>query len=104
MSRNVFKLIASFFLLCLQLKGSSQVTQLSNNTSLRSGLVVNGKALLLSKNDSLWITTGLTGGTKKLTSAVSVVDTLSFAVLNNRLYFAGRTSTAGVELWATDGT
>jgi len=98
------KLIAFLFLLCLHFSGVAQVTQLSNNTSLKSGLVVNGKALLLSVNDSLWITNALTGGTKKLTSAVSVIDTVPATVYNNKLFFAGRTSTAGVELWASDGT
>lgn len=104
MQFRLAKLIFSWLLLCLQFKAITQVTQLSNNTNLSSGLIVNGKALLISDNDSLWITNALAGGTKKLSTAVSVVDTGGAALFNGRFYFTGRTAATGAELWATDGT
>jgi ELWxxDGT repeat protein len=81
----------------------SQVTLLSNNTNLERGFVMNGKAILLAANDSIWITDGTPAGTNKLVNNVKDADT-GFAILNNVAYFTGVTTAAGAELWKTDGT
>ncbi len=65
----------------------SQVTLLSNNTNLTSGFVLNGKGLLFSEEDSLWVTNGTAAGTVKLVNNVSYVDTAGGALLNNKFYF-----------------
>jgi ELWxxDGT repeat protein len=82
----------------------SQVTLLSNNTDLTSGFVLNGKGLLLSEQDSIWVTTGTAASTVKLVDNVSYVDTTGAAFLNGKVYFTGLNAANGSELWATDAT
>ena len=81
----------------------SQVTLLSNNTNLDRGLVVNGKAILLAGNDSIWITDGTASGTNKLVTNVKSADS-GLAILNNQIFFTGVTAAGGSELWKSDGT
>jgi ELWxxDGT repeat protein len=80
----------------------SQVTLISNNTNLQSGFVFNGKAILISNNDSIWTTDGTSTGTYKLLDNVMYADS-GGVVFNNLFFFAGVT-TIGAELWKTDGT
>jgi len=104
MQKNLSRICALLLIAVITNTANSQVTALSNNTNLESGGVVNGKAILISRSDSLWISNGTAAGTVKLTSTVSIIDTLGFALFKNKLFFAGKNAAKGVELWATDGT
>ena len=106
MAHKLLKTFALIILVSIQQTGFSQVTLVSNNTSLgvREGGVVNGKAVLVAANDSLWVTGGTTATTKKLTTKVTFVDSGGLALYNNKAFFTGKNSTNGLELWATDGT
>jgi ELWxxDGT repeat protein len=104
MVRPFLRILTLIILLSIQLTGFSQVTLVSNNTSLQEGGVVNGKAVLIAKNDSIWVTDGTPAGTKKLTTKVSFVDSGGIALYKNRAFFTGKNSTNGIELWVTNGT
>jgi ELWxxDGT repeat protein len=106
MAHKLLKTIALLILVSIQQTSFSQVTLVSNNTSLgvREGGVVNGKAVLVAANDSIWVTGGTTATTKKLTTKVSFVDSGGLALYNNKAFFTGKNSTNGLELWATDGS
>lgn len=107
MKRIVLKVLAGLLLLFGQ-QAISQVTQLSNNTSLFTGLPLNGKGLLFADrgdNDSLWVTNGTPAGTVRLVTNVSYVDSAAGALYNNKIFFAGESAAnGGVELWASDAT
>lgn len=93
------------FLLLLNLYATSQVTQLSNNTNIEFGISLGGnKVVLFAKNGALWTTNGTPGGTIQFTSKVTYDTTGSGVVLNNKLYFPGKSPGSGDELWVTDGT
>ncbi len=98
--KNFILLISALFLF---VSVQSQVTLLSNNTNLDRGIVVNGKAILLAANDSIWTTDGTAAGTLRLVTNVKSADS-GVVVLNNQLYFTGVTSGSGAELWKSDGT
>jgi ELWxxDGT repeat protein len=80
-----------------------QVSLLSNNTNLTSGLVVNGKGLLIAENDSLWVTDGSAGGTVKLINTMRATDTGGI-VYQGKLFGTGVTAANGYEFWVTDAT
>lgn len=103
MKKIVLNSLAALLILTVQ-QSLSQVTLLSNNTNLTTGVVLNGKGLLIAESDSLWVTNGTAAGTVKLTNAVSFVDSGSAALYNGKLFFTGASSPTGAELWATDGT
>lgn len=96
-----------FFFAFLQFSftGRAQVTKLSNNTNLEVAIPLSNVAVLVSASDSLWRTDGTQAGTVKYTSKVAF-DTarIHYAILGNKIYFAGTTAASGIELWVTDGT
>lgn len=103
MRKNLLALLTPILAL-LSSKSFSQVTQLSNNTNLTTGIVINGKGLLISDNDSLWVTDGSPAGTMQLTNTVKYVDTGGLAVFQGKLFFSGDNPANGSELWVTDAT
>ena len=84
--------------------GSSQVTKLSNNSNLETGIPLGNIAVLISENDSLWRTDGTSIGTFKYATNVSADSPYTFAILSNKIYFTGVNAANGKELWVTDGT
>jgi ELWxxDGT repeat protein len=88
--------------LAIAVPGQSQVNLLSNNTNLERGFVLNGKGILISNNDSIWITDGSAAGTYKLLNNVRYADS-GLVFYNNQMFFTGVTN-IGAELWKTDGT
>jgi len=83
----------------------AQITKLSNNNNLQFGLPLGGKFLLIGSAGELWTTDGTFGNTKRYTTKVLFdVNTGGAAILNNKLYFSGRNTLNGIELWVTDGT
>ncbi|GEO11026.1 ELWxxDGT repeat protein [Segetibacter aerophilus] len=103
MKSTLQTLLVALFIFCFE-KSFSQVTLLSNNTNLTTGFVLNDKALLISEEDSLWVTNGTPAGTVKLTNSVSYVDTGGGQIFNGKFFFSGANSANGQELWVTDGT
>src|SRR5437868_13039547 len=85
------------------LKGTTQVTKLSNNTNLEQGIALGSIGVMLSDMDSLWKTDGTAAGTMKYVNNVSA-PSANLAILNNKIYFAGTDAANGEELWVTDGT
>ena len=84
----------------------AQVTKLSNNTNIQSGIGLATVGVMYDDNGALWKTDGTAGGTSQYTAKV-VLDanqSLLPTALNNKVYFAGVTATNGSELWVTDGT
>ena len=96
--------LAALSALMLQQQSNAQVTLISNNTNISSGLVLPGsnRPVLLDDNGGLWTTNGTTA--TKITTTVTHPDTTSAAVYNNLMYFAGADAANDVELWVTDGT
>jgi ELWxxDGT repeat protein len=103
MKQNLLTLLVILSSFCYH-QTSAQVTLLSNNTNLATGFVLNDKALLISKEDSLWVTNGSAAGTVQLTNAVSYVDSGGGFILGGKYFFSGKNAANGIELWATDGT
>ncbi|MDQ2751974.1 MAG: hypothetical protein M3R72_03030, partial [Bacteroidota bacterium] len=98
--RLFFSLLSVFFFHLSQ----AQVTLVSSNTNLSSGLVLsNGIPLLISDSGQLYTTNGTTA--TLLTGNVSTVsDSGSAVIYKNQFYFTGKDASGDVELWATDGT
>ncbi len=91
-------------LLILSQSLKSQVTKLSNNTSL-SGAVVGNKVILISDvNNTLWTTDGTAAGTVQYAMNVVLDSAQNGVVFNNKIYFTGVEANYGAELWVTDGT
>jgi len=85
----------------------AQLTQLSNNTNIRSGVALGSIGVLADKNGLLYKTNGTAGGTASYANLKVRVDTtVQYVTLNGKIYFAGIdvTATTGTELWVTDGT
>jgi len=88
----------------ISLTSFSQVTLLNENRSLEFLGLLNNKVILSSLADrSIWVTDATPAGTFQITNTVTYEDG-GFEVLNNVLYFSGKTAATGVELWRTDGT
>ncbi|TKK71570.1 T9SS type A sorting domain-containing protein [Ilyomonas limi] len=104
MKKPLHILLAAFSVLMFQQQSNAQVTLISNNTNITSGLVLPGnRPVLLDDDGGMWTTNGTTA--TKITTAVLYSDTSSAALYNNLLYFAGADATTkDVELWVTDGT
>jgi ELWxxDGT repeat protein len=66
--------------------------------------VLNDKALLLPKDDSIWVTNGTAAGTVKLVNTVSYVDSGGGQIFKGKFFFSGLNTASGGELWVTDGT
>ena len=81
----------------------AQVTKLSNNTNFGLAITLGNKAFLATDKDSIWITDGTPAGTKKLVSNVTIYKEEA-AVYKNKIFFAGKNSAKGTELWVSDGT
>jgi ELWxxDGT repeat protein len=103
MKASVLKVLALLLILTSQ-QSISQVTLLSNNTSLETGFVLNDKALFISRSDSFWVSDATPAGTVKLPVNVAYVDSSSGTIYKGKYYFGGVTAVNGIELWATDGT
>jgi ELWxxDGT repeat protein len=100
--KNCYTFILSFFLFAAFQKASAQAIKLDDNHSL-SGIPLNGKLILSSEADStFWISDGSPNGTKQLSSIKSGNN--GYAILKNKIYFAGMNAANGCELWSTDGT
>ncbi len=82
----------------------AQVTLVSSNTNISSGVVMpNGIPLLSSRSGQIYTTNGTTASV--LTTIVtSPLDSGSAIIYKNQLYFSGKNTSGDVELWATDGT
>ena len=82
----------------------AQVTLVSSNTNLSSGIVLpNGIPLLISDSGQLYTTNGTTASL--LTTTVNYTsDSGSAVVYKNQFYFTGKDASGDIELWATDGT
>ncbi|WP_153800134.1 ELWxxDGT repeat protein [Foetidibacter luteolus] len=104
MKKHLLPLFALFTTGALQ--AGAQVTKLSNNTGL-SGVVVNGKPILVTQlTGEFWTTDGTPGGTARYTTKVVSPDGDSpeSYLFQNKLFFGGSTVAEGNELWVTDGT
>jgi ELWxxDGT repeat protein len=83
---------------------NAQTTMLNNNKSLEFLGLLNNKVVLTSLIDkSIWVSDGTPAGTVQITNTVTYEDGGS-NVLNNILYFSGKSTATGTELWRTDGT
>src|SRR5215471_5473114 len=83
---------------------AAQVTRLAQNNNIQYGVPLGTTGVLVDSLGALWKTDGTPGGTTQYTSKVIVDTFLSYAILNNEIYFAGIDATHGSELWMTDGT
>ena len=81
----------------------SQVTKLKNNNNIKSGVALGNIGVMIDDHGALWKTDGTPAGTELYTTKVLVDTTVSFAILNNKIYFSGINAN-GKELWVTDGT
>ena len=102
--KHFLRLPAFFILMLVALTSQSQVTQLSNNTNIRSGVALGNTGIMADKDGALWRTEGTAGGTVQYSSKVLIDTTVQLAVWNNKIYFSGTASGSGEELWVTDGT
>ncbi len=86
------------------LSAKAQVTEINNNNSLEVLVPLsNGKTILYSDIDSsIWATDGTPGGTIQISSTIKYGD--NFGILNGKFIFNGITTTAGTELYTSDGT
>lgn len=92
------------FLVTISYLSHAQTSLLNNNKSLEFLGLLNNKVILSSLLDqSLWVSDGTPAGTVQITNTVTYEDG-GFSVLNNVLYFSGKSSATGTELWRTDGT
>lgn len=102
--------LRAFTLLTLILfttKIHAQLTNLSNNTNIRSGVVLGSIGVLADKDGLLYTTDGTAGGTNSYASLKVRVDTtVQYVIMNGKIYFTGIdvTNATGHELWVTDGT
>ncbi len=94
------------FLAAGMFKGFSQVTRLSNNTSYDVAIPISQTKIILrsSISNTLWVY-DVPGNTfTQLSATVTVLADYDYGVMAGKLYFAGNTGAAGIELWVTDGT
>ncbi len=94
-------------LLCLifsATKTQAQLTNLSNNTNIRSGVALGSIGVLADKNGALYRTDGTVAGTFRYTTKVLIDSPFEYVILNSKIYFTGIDLTNGKELWVTDGT
>ncbi len=83
----------------------AQLTQLSNNTNIRSGVALGSIGVLADKNGLLYATNGTAAGTASYANLKVRIDTtIQYVILNGKIYFTGIAGTTGHELWVTDGT
>ena len=106
MKRNLHFFTLLAFIL-FSLKTEAQLTNLSNNTNIRSGVALGSIGVLADKNGLLYATNGTKAGTASYSHLKVRVDTtVQYVIMNNKIYFAGIdvTTVTGTELWVTDGT
>lgn len=85
----------------------AQLTNLSNNTNIRSGVALGSIGVLADKDGLLYKTDGTPAGTVSFASLKVRVDTtVQYVIMNGKIYFTGIdfTGATGHELWVTDGT
>ncbi|HEY6505198.1 MAG TPA: T9SS type A sorting domain-containing protein [Chitinophagaceae bacterium] len=99
-------LLCFFLFSAMLLPASAQVTRLSNNTSYDWGFALtNTKIILRSASTlSLWVYDIPGNSFTLLNINVFVEEDYQYGVMGGKLYFAGRTTGEGIELWVTDGT
>ena len=102
--KHSLRVIAFFMLILPASKIRAQVTQLSNNTNIQYGIALGSIGVMADSTGALWRTDGTAAGTVQYTNKVLVDQSISIAILNNKIYFAGISLTSGKELWVTDGT
>lgn len=61
--KHLLRLSLIFVFILLVRDSKSQITKLSNNTNLETGIPLGSIAVLISENDSLWRTDGTAVGT-----------------------------------------
>lgn len=102
MKKSLELLLSAAFFLSVSTV-TAQVTQLANNKNLKTGVPLGSNEVMLTIDDSLWVTSGTAASTKKLVSNVKWDNKGAVAVFSGKLYFSGKDS-LGSELWVTDGT
>lgn len=93
-----------FTLIIVASKTQAQLTQLSNNTNIVSGIALGNIGILADSTGALWRTDGTVAGTVNFTSKVFVDSSVNKVILNSKVYFNGKAVGSGKELWVTDGT
>lgn len=78
-----------------------QIDTIKQYPTLRH-LTATSNLLLFDNYHQLWVSDGSTAGTSKLKNIE--VSPANYAVLNNKVYFAGDSSLYNDQLWQTDGT
>ncbi len=102
--KHILRILYTTAILHLALFATAQVTKLANNNNIQFGSPVGSKVLMVSKDSLLWSTDGTTANTKNYATNVKVDYNHGLAILSNKVYFPGRNSANGNELWVTDGT
>jgi ELWxxDGT repeat protein len=106
MKQNL-RIFAVLTLVLLTLKTRAQLTNLSNNTNIRSGVALGSIGVLADKDGLLYTTDGTAAGTASYANLKVRIDTtVQYVIMNGKIYFTGIdvTDVTGRELWVTDGT
>ena len=101
MIKNLRLLLAAILILVIK-SSFAQVTLVSDNTNIKSGVVINGRPILFNDQGKLYTTNGTSANI--FSTKVLYPDTSSSAYYKNELFFSGANLTGDAELWATDGT
>ncbi len=105
--KQILRALTLLTLILFTTKIHAQLTNLSNNTNIRSGVALGSIGVLADKDGLLYKTDGTMAGTVSFASLKVRVDTtVQYVIMNGKIYFTGIdfTGATGHELWVTDGT
>src|SRR5678816_2686892 len=95
-------LLTVTILVCMILPASAQVTKISNNTDLETGIPINqNKAIFIQNEHILWMSDGTEAGTVKLDVQVKLESNSGLGFYKSKLFFSGLDENNDAELWQT---
>jgi ELWxxDGT repeat protein len=105
--KQILRILTLLTFIFFTAKANAQLTNLSNNTNIRSGVALGSIGVMADKDGLLYKTDGTPAGTVSFANVKVRVDTtVQYVIMNGKIYFTGVdfTGTTGHELWVTDGT
>lgn len=105
--KQILRILTLLTFIFFTAKANAQLTNLSNNTNIRSGVALGSIGVMADKDGLLYKTDGTPAGTVSFANVKVRVDTtVQYVIMNGKIYFTGVdfTGATGHELWVTDGT
>lgn len=105
--KQTLRILTLLTFIFITAKTQAQLTNLSNNTNIRSGVALGSIGVLADKDGLLYTTDGTAAGTVSYANLKVRIDTtVQYVTMNGKIYFTGIdfTGATGRELWVTDGT